>query len=710
MKDLKLLSRAALSFQDLEYFDKDMNKILKDIGQLIDISRIYIILHKYKNPENTEVEWTNKFEWCSEGVSSQIENLKTIKYEDVPSWKDQFKHGFLYVDYTMNLPKDISKILYEQDIKSLAAYPLKIENEIIGYIGFDECREIRIWTEEELVLLSTLAGILSKSYERKRNHQEVVDSESNFRSIFESNPIPMSINDISDRRFINLNPALLEKTGYEESDLIGKTVYESNIFLETEKLNIIGQRIKNGETIKNEELIFISKSGKLLTGLFSIETIKSGGRSFFLAVAIDITQIKELTKELEYKCQKLNQIIEASNLGTWEWNIENGDGVFNTNLPEMLGYTLEELGPINIDIWNQMLFKEDAKKAQEELDKHLKGEIDYYDCEIRLINKAGELVWIRDRGKVIEWDSSGKPLTMFGTHSNITAAKQQSLELERFFAVSSDLFCIMDKEGRFVKVNKVWDEILGYPGKELIGKNFSNIIGDNDFEATSKVFKNVIEGNKKDGFISKYKDSAGEDRYMEWKGDIFEGLVYSTARDVTERIIYEKKILQLSHKDTLTNIYNRRYVYDRSIDIIEEFKRDDKEFSVCIIDIDNFKDINDKYGHGVGDSILKQFTKIIGKNLRLYDVFGRYGGEEFIVILKKSTIKESVVAMHRILNIVRDKVFLCRDQEIRLTFSAGIASCKEVKKENLIIDELIEIADRRMYGAKNLGKNKICCS
>ena len=130
-------------------------------------------------------------------------------------------------------------------------------------------------------------------------------------------------------------------------------------------------------------------------------------------------------------------------------------------------------------------------------------------------------------------------------------------------------------------------------------------------------------------------------------------------------------------------------------------------FSVCILDIDYFKKINDNYGHATGDCVLKEFTKTIDENIRLDDILGRYGGEEFIIILDNIDKRESRLIIERILDVVREKTFLCNGNEINFTFSAGLSSSNEMSKDDLTIDNLVDIADKKMYQAKNTGRNKV---
>lgn len=237
--------------------------------------------------------------------------------------------------------------------------------------------------------------------------------------------------------------------------------------------------------------------------------------------------------------------------------------------------------------------------------------------------------------------------------------------------------------------------------------NFLDFIHPEDMKKTLEAMEQLSSGEKVLNFTNRYISANKDYHYIEWKSNIYEDKIYAAARDITERIKYEEKILELSNRDFLTNAYNRRYIYDRVKGIIEIYKRTGQTFSVCIIDIDYFKNINDDYGHQVGDNVLIEFTKIIHNNLRAYDILGRYGGEEFIVILNNIDEKNSLLVIERMLNIIRNKVFTFDKNKLSFTFSAGISNATEIDKDKILIDDLIELADKRMYLAKNGGRNRI---
>jgi PAS domain S-box-containing protein len=134
--------------------------------------------------------------------------------------------------------------------------------------------------------------------------------------------------------------------------------------------------------------------------------------------------------ELALEKQRLADIIEGTNVGTWEWNIQSGDTVFNERWAEIIGYTIEEISPISLDTWARFAHPVDLKASGHLLEKHFKGETDYYSFESRMKHKDGSWVWVLDRGKVHAWDDEGKPLLMSGTHQDITERKKAEDELE----------------------------------------------------------------------------------------------------------------------------------------------------------------------------------------------------------------------------------------------------------------------------------------
>ncbi|GAB1233306.1 hypothetical protein UT4_17730 [Ferrigenium sp. UT4] len=168
----------------------------------------------------------------------------------------------------------------------------------------------------------------------------------------------------------------------------------------------------------------------------------------------------------------------------------------------------------------------------------------------------------------------------------------------------------------------------------------------------------------------------------------------------------EQELMQVSElvrEDQLTGALNRRGL-DEAIDV--ELKRADRNrtpLSVALLDIDNFKKLNDTLGHQAGDRALTHLTQVIKETLRPTDAVGRYGGEEFVVVLPDTSLQAAVEAIQRLQRDLTKKFFLHNNEKVLVTFSAGVA----LRGENEDQEDLIGRADKAMYQAKQAGKNRV---
>lgn len=160
-------------------------------------------------------------------------------------------------------------------------------------------------------------------------------------------------------------------------------------------------------------------------------TDAEGSFKGYIGSCFDITNRKQTEAKLRKEQERLVGILRGTNSGTWEWNVQTGATAFNERWAEIIGYTLEELAPINIDTWMKYCHPDDLKVSGELLNKHFEGEVDYYEFEARMKHKNGEWVWVLDRGRVVSWTDDGKPLLMMGTHQDITERKRAEGKLRK---------------------------------------------------------------------------------------------------------------------------------------------------------------------------------------------------------------------------------------------------------------------------------------
>lgn len=169
----------------------------------------------------------------------------------------------------------------------------------------------------------------------------------------------------------------------------------------------------------------------------------------------------------------------------------------------------------------------------------------------------------------------------------------------------------------------------------------------------------------------------------------------------------EKKKTELegiAYYDPLTGLPNRRFFFFNARILLENAKRSSRPISVLVMDLDDFKKINDTYGHEAGDLVLKNFADVIRKSIRKSDLPARIGGEEFVVLMPNTNLEQSKVVAERIRNNLQNSLVVYKGKEIRVTMSGGLATAGP---DTTKLEDLLRKADEALYRAKELGKNRV---
>jgi diguanylate cyclase len=166
-------------------------------------------------------------------------------------------------------------------------------------------------------------------------------------------------------------------------------------------------------------------------------------------------------------------------------------------------------------------------------------------------------------------------------------------------------------------------------------------------------------------------------------------------------ILHRGKLIHLSRNDGLTGVYNRRYWEQRLLEEFDRCQRSSENACVMMVDLDHFKKINDTYGHLAGDDVLKEIGKLLNQ-LRTSDISGRYGGEEFAVLLPNSSLEESSQVAERLRQKIENSQF---GEVVGCTISIGIAS---LQKSDVDAYKWLDNADKALYKAKENGRNQVC--
>ena len=255
---------------------------------------------------------------------------------------------------------------------------------------------------------------------------------------------------------------------------------------------------------------------------------EKGEAKYFVEWVRDITDEKKKREKIEDQKERLASIIESTNVGTWEWNVQTGEVNFNEKWAEMIGYTLEELEPITIETWRKFTHPEDLNKSQEKLTKHFRGEKEQYHIEYRMRHKEGHWIWVLDRGRVVTWTNDGRPEWMYGTHLDITERKNRQEKIE-YMSYHDELTDLYNRNYLKEKM-KDMDVIPELPisiimadinGLKLINDTYGHEVGDELLIKTAEILR---DSTREKDFIAR------------WSGDEFVILLPETDIDEVWKI------------------------------------------------------------------------------------------------------------------------------------------------------------------------------
>lgn len=265
---------------------------------------------------------------------------------------------------------------------------------------------------------------------------------------------------------------------------------------------------------------------------------------------------------------------------------------------------------------------------------------------------------------------------------------------------------ILDHKDRIVEINP---SAKGYLALEdsAIGKEFMQVNNEMIKKVQVLMKENVEKGDIK---IGKQAPTYFDVRVntITKKSGTHIGRVIAF-RDITERVELFNQVQALAVQDSLTGIFNRRSFMEFSKrEIYRVLRNTGYAVSLVMIDLDNFKAINDQYGHRLGDKALVTFTTTIQKQLREFDIFGRVGGEEFAILLADTDARTAIQITERLRTAVEAlRIQTGKNREVSITASFGVVSSLQLRKKDIEINNMLDLADQALYEAKQKGRNQV---
>ncbi len=292
-------------------------------------------------------------------------------------------------------------------------------------------------------------------------------------------------------------------------------------------------------------------------------------------------------------------------------------------------------------------------------------------------------------------------LLLFGLNEN-QLFQVVSIAKSRVLDSMDDAVLIINRNNRIIDHNQSLTHIVAGNSDDYVGERLSDVFSSHpqvvDFVTNHANGQTNVALQDGSGRVYRVRVRTVQGRR---KGAFVKCLTMS---DMTREMNVMRDLKDLAHRDALTNIANRRALYCQAEDVLRRCGTG-MAVSSIMLDIDDFKQVNDSYGHEAGDMVLKEVALLLKQSIRAQDILARYGGEEFVLIMPDTEVDAAFALAERLRKKIAGAEIFYNDQRIELTVSMGVAG--EICSPDLQVDQLIKNADAALYEAKRSGRNKV---
>ncbi|MCG3863360.1 MULTISPECIES: GGDEF domain-containing phosphodiesterase [unclassified Photobacterium] len=448
----------------------------------------------------------------------------------------------------------------------------------------------------------------------------------------------------------------------------------------------------------------------------------NGNTNLVRGIVQDITEFYHLSSELSITSNKLHVTYNAIIEGVWEYDFSKNQTITSPKIWDLLQVDSAKVNSFHD--WISIIHKDERRAAINAFKKIKNNNCQLFSFEFRTnpysVNNDSNLTdrWFKCEGRVVEVDDFGENEKIAGVLTDITESIStvQQLNLAKtVFDNTSECIVITDHCNNIVTVNKSFEQVTGYKKDDVIGKNPSILASgmhdqrfyENMWQSVENTgqWKGQLYNRRKNGHI--YPEEMTINKIEDDNHEVVNYV--GVFHDVSVRQQTEKKLRFYANNDALTTLMNRRCfseMVEKELTFVNENKVDISychEFSILFIDLDDFKAINDLYGHDVGDKLLKNIAEILLKYCDDNTLVCRYGGDEFAILLKGKSSFEAKKYAEKLIQALRNPIYIDTIQ-LDITISIGISTYPQSGLTHL---DLLKNADYAMYEQKRNGRNGI---
>ena len=417
-----------------------------------------------------------------------------------------------------------------------------------------------------------------------------------------------------------------------------------------------------------------------------------------------LTEAEARYRELVEQIPAVTYVAEFDEIGTLRW--------ISPQVGELLGLEPEALMR-DPTLWERLIHPEDRERVIEETARVFRERAEF-DCEYRMVAADGREVHLWEQDTIVR-DSDGEPLYTQGVILDITPLREAEVALreerdraQSYLDVAGTIIVVLDQGGRVVLLNRTGHALLGYADGALIGRDwFETCVPAEDREAARGTVRGVIGGDTepaRETLESRVLSSSGETRDIAWRTTVLRD--ERGEATITARRRAEEQIAHLAYHDVLTGLPNRALLHQHLEHAIARGRRNGRSVALLYLDLDDFKLVNDSFGHAAGDELLHQVAQRLSRRRRAADLLARQGGDEFLLLIsdiEDDALHVAVAAAEGMLSAVSEP-FAISGAEFHLGASIGLSVFPRDAPD---ADTLLRHADRAMYQAKAAGRGHV---